>query len=951
MSACSHSCWGLQQPGVAPEKTLIPAQIDLLQKQIKALASAVELQDQLTVSAQPERPGWNETVDVHQLSADAPPGESDTPHGSLPLEVADEVPVPDSHGSPGSPDSSRAADQPTQAAASPIVEDVKSLITNADELFVTVFSVVDTLGRDEVFAFSYMSGMGEETIRNGLQRLRGTMRNFLQRMQKKRSALGGSPNSVFRDQTQHYSNLAGTSGSDASVGHQVQAAGLLRLHDADTQEQLSRVRDLLGPDGGLQAGALSAMPLSRQAVAAGDASGLLLIYMHAASSYEVRTAQLQAMAATKPTVLHRMISPRLLDLLDAWLKEADADSQVTFIRVLMSTLQHLPIPLPMLIGSQLQKSVAKLLKSRSERIVSAASSVLLHWKALADAQSTTSVVQRLGPSGYHHTGVPLTGSQEAAAAAQAAQAAKQPFKQPKAAHFSTRPMSADDIRKAKERERWKAALHGQKLEPPAKRMAMSSGGGGVSASERQPVAVQAAPDHAAAAAVVVRPSGSNAHEQKASRAMDVDDLSPEVLEKLRRTREMRKRATDQASQVAKTDAYLKEVAAAIISYESKIQQLRARREERAKLEAKRMDSVNQLKFSMAAKVMYTTPPPLVPLTEELAAGQDSVEAKLQAERARKLPPVKYASMAELPNTPAEPAGQDAAPTQAGAPPTVPWVPGDPVEQEQQNNRTWSSGVRLPGFVLEPALLSEQIAAAEAAAARRPSSHSTAQRTASQPSSSSAPAAHEPYQPVSQTQLMAAPMVQQQQRHYVQPAAAAAPLPSWAVAPPTVKAAEVPSYVPPDILSLVRQPDKLGQVLKEQPHLAQAVRSVLAGLNTPHAQNALHTLDMLTSAAQQQQPVPQPHVAYAPAPPAVMQPAQILAQAHIVQAQPTVLMPHMYQYVVPPGGKPLGVQHVVVQQPHVQQVVYAPASHQPVVLQHQQMSGYVHPPPQQQPQWH
>lgn len=38
------------------------------------------------------------------------------------------------------------------------------------------------------------------------------------------------------------------------------------------------------------------------------------------NSYEVRSAQLQALLSTRPQHLHRMVSPRLLEVLDRWLK-------------------------------------------------------------------------------------------------------------------------------------------------------------------------------------------------------------------------------------------------------------------------------------------------------------------------------------------------------------------------------------------------------------------------------------------------------------------------------------------------------------------------------------------------------------------------------------------------------------------------------------------------------
>ena len=62
------------------------------------------------------------------------------------------------------------------------------------------------------------------------------------------------------------------------------------------------------------------------------------------TSWEVRTRQLEAILGTaSSSILVRLATTEMLTMLEGWLWAADADRQMTFLRLLLQTVARLPL--------------------------------------------------------------------------------------------------------------------------------------------------------------------------------------------------------------------------------------------------------------------------------------------------------------------------------------------------------------------------------------------------------------------------------------------------------------------------------------------------------------------------------------------------------------------------------------------------------------------------------
>ncbi|GLC72344.1 hypothetical protein PLESTF_001237500 [Pleodorina starrii] len=203
--------------------------------------------------------------------------------------------------------------------------------------------------------------------------------------------------------------------------------------EAARKAQLGKLAGLLNPD----TGGISKDPISTV--------GVFQQQMPAWLDWRVRRAALEAMSRSSLDVLWRLLqNSKVLDSLHVWLQEALADHQGTMMRLLLGTMEGLPMPRYLLKGSRLEAALEGLASGgrhgggggggggddgsssadMRRRFGGAAAAVLAEWRQDPDQ---TTILRRAGgvvPDAPAAAAMRTASSAQAAAAAAAAGAAK-----------------------------------------------------------------------------------------------------------------------------------------------------------------------------------------------------------------------------------------------------------------------------------------------------------------------------------------------------------------------------------------------------------------------------------------------------------------------------------------------------------------------------------------------
>ncbi|GAX73518.1 hypothetical protein CEUSTIGMA_g970.t1 [Chlamydomonas eustigma] len=766
------------------------------------------------------------------------------------------------------------------------------------QLISNMFSVMDTVQREEAQSLALILGLGPEAIRSHFQKMRSGVRLFLQKVQHKetrREALMGRGSRVGSNSGGKYriggysspassSRVAASHDEGSDEGSEEGSGGMnswkgLSLEDRERRRkgQLVALSSLLDPSGALVKQLKPAGPKSVILGAGGtaqtqpppqgvDAGGLLLTQMQNTASWEVLSAMMHALLATPTYQLMRLVSSRLLDMLDQWLKDAESEGQVTFLKLVLRVVCHLPIPLPMLLTSPLQKSVLKLLKSKHASLSKAATFALKHFAAVADTQTGFSSVARVfnqnavstsggtGPAGASGrfyraeelaAGIPSSSQATQNTFQGQLKATQKPvFKPAKAAHFSTKPLTADDIRKAKEKQRLKALYMQQyqpnvgeadgvssrqtdltdclqvparsvndasssRDEPPKKKVAQESEHG------RQKGDQASVPRSAALGA-------DNSATDKNHRCDGEPEVPLEVIVSLRRKRELRVRAQEQAASVSQHPTIQEQVLKTLSARDEKTKALQSKRAEWLTFQAQVEEQARQYMYTMQPRCDWHSPPPWLPrqCLERVGRGEESSERASiapqlidQQERLKAIEEGYLNNVKELP---------EVMMSEAVLPETqqvlvVPWDSLDPNEHMQLNQKAWIAGVRLPGYVVEPGYLHQQLLSRNSAEHPQP-----ALNFSSQP------------QKLQQQHATGRSIVEMGKGHVLL-AADSGSKAMRASQPELSKAFPNPAQ---KLMELLSQPQRLAQMLKEQPQMLNSFLEPLSRSSDPSAQALL-----------------------------------------------------------------------------------------------------------------
>ena len=267
-------------------------------------------------------------------------------------------------------DAGPATTQPLKPSAAP-------LPPPTEDALLKIFSLTDTFNREEVRALAFQVSCTEEQVFKYFGRLKGSVRSYLQRLQKRWQpsassksvgAVGGyAPSKLPHTDVQGQEFYAAAEG----FGTQRLPAGVDELPATSTSQPASnsgapgvtpattsglpdggvwqKVRNLLDQDGAI---AQEACGL-----------GMFVLHMQSAVGYDLRSKILKVILATKdPMILQRLVTLHLLLVLASWLKEAELDRQITFMRLLFSVLRYAPVPLMLLKESGLPTAVLRLTK-------------------------------------------------------------------------------------------------------------------------------------------------------------------------------------------------------------------------------------------------------------------------------------------------------------------------------------------------------------------------------------------------------------------------------------------------------------------------------------------------------------------------------------------------------------------------------------------------------------
>ncbi|KAG1670971.1 hypothetical protein FOA52_014360 [Chlamydomonas sp. UWO 241] len=341
------------------QRDTIARQLALLRSQQAALASCTDLQARLVAKVEEARMASTSSAHASAHAAAAveeqqdrastdPPIGSGPPSGKPGPEHAAGSGVANAPARPGAaheadvvpqreqerPEQGQQLLPPPPPLPSPFPEGA-----SAEEVCSSVYSLLDNPGASEERGLAALSASSTGAVKQRFRQMREAMRGLLSRVgrRKRSGAWAGAPDGGEDDAVVAGGDRGGT-GGDAGAGPSTSAApapagaSLGSVEEHRRQQQLVKLRDLLtGDGGGLRAtGGGGAGPRGAGARSApgGDPGGLLVVQMAVTSSYEVRSAQLSALLATKSVQLYRLVSPRLLETLGAWLQEAEADGQV-----------------------------------------------------------------------------------------------------------------------------------------------------------------------------------------------------------------------------------------------------------------------------------------------------------------------------------------------------------------------------------------------------------------------------------------------------------------------------------------------------------------------------------------------------------------------------------------------------------------------------------------------
>eukprot|EP00798_Chlamydomonas_sp_ICE-L_P019473 gene19473-26132_t len=226
-----------------------------------------------------------------------------------------------------------------------------------EKLLTDVFAVADTLERDELRGVAFRSSCRDDSARMVLNKMKGAPAP-----PPAGPDLSASPNQLrwHGPTTQH----------------------VLQQRSQQQQQQIANLALLTTPDGDLKPSLNSSISL--------------VLLMEQSTSYSIRTALLNTLTSTRAAVLYRFVTSRMLVTLAGWLQEADEDACFTFTLLLLRALQFVPIPLPMLVGSALNKTVTRLSKNKNSRVAQAGSKLSTYWRLLVDGQRPEVAASRAG---------------------------------------------------------------------------------------------------------------------------------------------------------------------------------------------------------------------------------------------------------------------------------------------------------------------------------------------------------------------------------------------------------------------------------------------------------------------------------------------------------------------------------------------------------------------------
>lgn len=266
-----------------------------------------------------------------------------------------------------------------QAHDEDVDTDRAPLTPEAERLLQAAFALADVLDGSQVSGLAFLARCSEQQLRNHFSRLRTTVRSVVQRAQKRahgstsstaKAGVGAAVNPASSGVQYPPPPLTSTPGAptphaapqqQAGTGAPEQLQGFALALQQQQEAALQRTHQLLDPAG------LITM----------SSAGSFVAAMQQTASYTARRRQLAALRATGVSTLTRLCTSKFLDILQAWLQEGLAEQQLSFVRQVLHTLQHVPINTALLHSSTLLQTVRDMAKRGP--VAASAAQVVRKW--------------------------------------------------------------------------------------------------------------------------------------------------------------------------------------------------------------------------------------------------------------------------------------------------------------------------------------------------------------------------------------------------------------------------------------------------------------------------------------------------------------------------------------------------------------------------------------------
>eukprot|EP00803_Ostreobium_quekettii_P008706 evm.model.scf_1717.1 EVM.evm.TU.scf_1717.1 scf_1717:7442-14124(+) len=266
------------------------------------------------------------------------------------------------------------------------------------------------------------------------------------------------------------------------------------------------------------------------AVVNNAAAGNLLLLMKLEDNYGNRAAQLDMVKKTtaKP-VLERLVSPHLMDVLVKWIKEGEGKRQSTFLKSVVETIGHLPVPAQYRRASGLHAAISRLAtKYANDAVKETASQLLKRWQ---DEKQASLSPRSLGLAPGLQRLASLESKQQGKVRMLVGPEARRPLQRKSSLSKYERPLTSSDILEKQERQKKLAEATGKS---GAGGKSPGSTGGGTPTHVGSPFA--------RGTTVFRTDSGQSLPPQT-----DLDDMPPEAWEALRAHREKKRLESERSA--------------------------------------------------------------------------------------------------------------------------------------------------------------------------------------------------------------------------------------------------------------------------------------------------------------------------------------------------------------------------------------------------------------------